>query len=229
MGGVEGAAFRVGAVLRSLAMMAIIAGILFVAAGRIDLPFFWAYLAVFTAFALVVMLTVPAELLEERSKPGGESRDNLALLRVVAGVVFLGQWIVAGLDVGRFHWSDTVPVWLQAAGLASFAALLATWYGCMRVNPFFSAAVRVQSERGHHVVDSGPYRLVRHPGYAAFVLLGWGGPIALGSWWAVVSHLAVVVLFVRRARMEDRILREELAGYAAYAARVRYLFVPGVF
>jgi protein-S-isoprenylcysteine O-methyltransferase Ste14 len=140
----------------------------------------------------------------------------------------VSQWIVAGLDVGRFHWSDTVPIALRDIGLASFGTAIAIWYWAMRTNPFFSVAVRVQRERGHYVVASGPYRFVRHPGYAAVVLLGWGGPLALGSWWAVVTHVVVVALFVRRAPLEDRMLREELEGYAAYAASVRYRFLPGV-
>jgi len=113
-------------------------------------------------------------------------------------------------------------------GLASFVAVFAVWYWAMLVNPFFSAAVRVQRERGHYVVSSGPYRFVRHPGYAALVLLGWGGPVALGSWWAVLPHLAVVALFVRRAALEDRMLWEELRDYAAYAGTVRYRFLPGI-
>jgi len=130
--------------------------------------------------------------------------------------------------VGRFHWSDTVPRALRAGGLASLVAVFVVWYWSMRANPFFSAAVRVQRERGHFVVSSGPYRFVRHPGYAAFVLLGWGGPLALGSWWAVLPHIVVIALFVRRASLEDRVLHDELEGYAAYAARVRYRFVPGI-
>lgn len=214
--------------LRSAVAIAMIGGILFGAAGRIDLPFFWAYLAVFAALMIATVLTISPDLLEERRKPAARGRDNLALLRITAGVFFVTQWIVAGLDVGRFHWSDSVPAPLRAVGLVCFGAVLATWNWAMRTNPFFSAAVRVQTDRGHHVVAEGPYRFVRHPGYAAFVLLGWGGPLALGSWWAILTHLVVVVIFVRRALIEDRMLRQELPGYAEYAARVRYRFLPGV-
>jgi len=220
--------FRLKLVLRVAFAMAIVAGILFGAAGRIDLPFFWAYLAAFAGLAIGSALTVSRDLLVERLKPAGRGHDDVMLLRIVSLVVFTSQWIVAGLDVGRFHWSDTVPPALRAVGLASLVAVFAVWYWAMRVNPFFSVAVRVQRDRGHFVVSSGPYRFVRHPGYAAFVLLGWGGPLALGSWWAVVPHIAVIVLFVRRAALEDRVLHDELEGYAAYAARVRYRFVPGI-
>jgi len=220
--------FRLMLMLRLTSFVAIVGTILFVSAGRIDLPFFWAYLAVLAVFAGLMLLTTSRELLAERLKPAERGRDNLALLRFGALVVFLSEWVVGGLDVGRFHWSDGVPPALRAVGLVGFAAVFANWFWAMRTNPFFSAAVRIQRDRGHYVVRSGPYRFVRHPGYAAFVLLGWGGPLALGSWWAVVPHLLVAVVFVRRAALEDRVLLEGLDGYAAYAATVRYRFVPGI-
>ena len=220
--------FRVVLVLRVALFVGALGAILFGTAGRLDLPFFWAYLAVLTGFGVAMLLTISPELLEERRKPAERGRDNVTLLRVGALVVFLSEWVIAGLDVGRFHWSDTVPPALQVVGLLAFAAVFANWFWAMHTNPFFSAAVRIQHDRGHYVVRSGPYRFVRHPGYAVFVLLGWGGPLALGSWWAVVPHLLVVVVFIRRAAMEDRVLREELEGYAAYAATVRYRFVPGI-
>jgi len=220
--------FRLKLTLRLAAAMAIVGGILFGSAGRIDLPFFWAYLAVLAGFSGAALLTVSRGLLEERRKPAESGRDNLALLRITTLLVFLTQWIVAGLDVGRLHRSDTVPGVLRTVGLMSFVAVFVVWSWAMRANPFFSTAVRIQRERGHHVVSSGPYRFVRHPGYAALVLLGWGGPIALGSWWAVVPHFILVALFARRAALEDRMLREELDGYSAYAAAVRYRWLPGI-
>ena len=220
---------RLALALRVVVMIALIGAILFGAAGRIDLPFFWGYLALLLLLGLGAMFTLSPELLEERRKPGAEGRDNLNLLRVVAGLMFVSQWIIAGLDVGRYHWSDSIPAAFRALGLVGFALVFAVWYWAMRTNPFFSSAVRIQRDRGHHVVDTGPYRYVRHPGYAAFVLLGWGGPVALGSWWAVLTHVAVIVLFVRRALIEDRMLQSELEGYAAYAGRVRWRFLPGIF
>jgi len=220
--------FRVKLILRMVAMTIVIGAVLFVSAGRIDLPFFWAYLAVMAGFGIVMMLTLPRSLLEERIKPADGGRDNLGLLRLVAGAVFLSQLVVAGLDVRRFHGSGGVPAALRVVGLAGLVAVLGTWYWAMRSNPFFSAAVRIQRDRGHRVVTSGPYRFVRHPGYAAFVLFGWGGPLALGSWLAVALHLVVVVLFVRRAALEDRMLREELEGYAEYAVSVRSRLLPGL-
>jgi len=208
--------------------VAFIGGILFVSAGRIDLPFFWAYLGVLVGTSLLTMLTVSPELLQERAKPADGGRDSLVFLRVAAGITFVGEWVIAGLDVGRFHGSATVPPWLQGLGLVGIAGFFGVWYWAMRVNPFFSVAVRIQRDRGHHVISSGPYRFVRHPGYATFIVLGVGGPLALGSWWAAVPHIAAVALFVRRAAMEDRMLHDELEGYADYAGNVRYRLIPGV-
>ncbi len=220
--------FRLNVALRFAAVFTLVGAILFGSAGRTDLPFFWAYLIVLASLVLVTLLTVSRELLEERLKPAQRGRDNLALVQVSAIVILSSQWIVAGLDVGRFHWSDSVPLPLRVVALCCLAALCAVWHWAMRVNPFFSSAVRIQRDRGHHVVVSGPYRFVRHPGYAALVLLGWSGPLVLGSWWAVVPHVVVSVFLVRRAAIEDRMLREELEGYAAYAATVRYRLLPGV-
>ncbi len=97
----------------------------------------------------------------------------------------------------------------------------------MRVNRFFSPVLRVQSERGHHVIDRGPYRWVRHPGYAGAVLCAVASAPALGSWWALVPAALYAVAFIRRAMREERFLRNELIGYEAYASRVRWWMVPG--
>ena len=220
--------FRLGLALRFLVVFAAVGAVLFGAAGRLDLPFFHAYLALFAFLALATVATLPADLLAERARPGGPGRDDLRVLRAAALAAFVAQWVTAGLDVGRFHWTDSVPRSVQVAALAGLGAMFAVWYAAMRVNPFFSAAVRVQHERGHRVVTAGPYRVVRHPGYAAFVLLGWSGAVALGSWWATLPHLVIVALFVRRTAIEDRMLHEELPGYASYAATVRYRLLLGI-
>src|SRR5262245_13231424 len=166
-----------------LAVIALIGAVLFGSAGRLDLPFFWAYLAVMAGFGLLIVLTLPQDLLVERVRPGAAGRDNLRLLRLVAALVLFSQLVLAGLDAGRLHGAHPPGTVLRVVGLLGLAAVLGTWYWAMRSNPFFSAAVRIQRDRGHYVVSSGPYRFVRHPGYATFVLFGWGGPLALGSWW----------------------------------------------
>jgi protein-S-isoprenylcysteine O-methyltransferase Ste14 len=96
------------------------------------------------------------------------------------------------------------------------------------VNRFFSSVIRIQTERGHHVVTTGPYRYVRHPGYAASLFMFAGGGLVLGSWLAALIGLLLFVGILRRTVEEDRILHEQLEGYAAYAQKVRYRLIPGV-
>ena len=141
--------------------------------------------------------------------------------------VFLSTYVVAGLDAVRYGWSS-MPGWLWLIGLAIFLPGTAVFSWSMGVNPFFEKTVRIQTERGHQVIDTGPYRFVRHPGYLGF--LGWilSAPFLLGSWWAFVPSVLSVAGLVGRTALEDRTLREELAGYAEYATRVRFRLIPGV-
>src|SRR4051812_34095043 len=155
---------RLATVLRSLASPAVIGAIVFASAGAWDLPFAWAVLGVMAGFYLVLAAFADPDMLQERQAPGAGNQDRLT--RSVGGVLLLGHWIVAGLDVGRLQWS-LVPWGVQVAGLAGYAAALGVNFWAMRVNRFYSSVVRVQTDRGHHVVADGPYRFVRHPGYTA--------------------------------------------------------------
>jgi protein-S-isoprenylcysteine O-methyltransferase Ste14 len=121
-----------------------------------------------------------------------------------------------------------VPVALQIAGLviAVLAYALTTW--AMTVNAYFSKIVRIQDERGHSVATDGPYQVVRHPGYLGTLAFELGTSIMLGSLWALVLSIVSVVLFIVRTALEDRMLQDELAGYAEYAKQVRYRLIPGV-
>ncbi|MBX5054769.1 isoprenylcysteine carboxylmethyltransferase family protein [Rhizobium lentis] len=202
------------------------AAALFASAGTIALPGFWAYLAIIAVVMIVSFAALDPDLLRERMRPGGEKPP--ISLRVFSLVLFL-HWIVAGLDRGRFHWSDNVPDWLQGVCLFTVAAGYALALWAMRVNRFFSSVIRIQADRGQHVVSTGPYAFVRHPGYTAgFLIIAASGP-ALGSWLAA----ALVVLFslpflLYRTITEDRILRAELIGYSDYAARVQWRLLPGI-
>jgi protein-S-isoprenylcysteine O-methyltransferase Ste14 len=202
------------------------AAALFAAAGTMAVPGFWAYLAIIAVVMIVSFAALDPDLLRERMRPGG--KEPPLALRVFSLVLFM-HWIVAGLDRGRFHWSDNVPDWLQVICLFTVAVAYALALWAMRVNRFFSSVIRIQADRGQHVVSTGPYAVVRHPGYTAgFLIIAASGP-ALGSWLAA----ALVVLFslpflLYRTITEDRILRAELAGYSDYAARVRWRLLPGI-
>src|SRR5215510_1089163 len=200
--------------------------VLFAAAGTVAIGGFWAYLAILAAVMIVSFAALDPDLLRERMRPGGK-KPPLAL-RIFSLVLFV-HWIVAGLDRGRFHWSDDVPGWLQGVGLVTVAAGYALALWAMRVNRFFSSVIRIQTDRGQHVVTTGPYAFVRHPGYTAGILIIVASGPALGSWLAT----ALVVIFsvpflLYRTVTEDRILQVELAGYSDYAAGVRWRLLPGI-
>ena len=121
----------------------------------------------------------------------------------------LTQLVVAGLDVGRYGWSVTVHPALHAVDLLTYAAgMILAIHRLMTVNRFFSSVVRIQEERGHHLVDAGPYRFIRHPGYAGMLLAFAGVGPALGSWWSLVPLFSMVLLLLRRLLIEDRYLHE---------------------
>jgi len=166
------------------------------------------------------------DLLRERMRPGGRA---LPLgLRLFTAVMFV-HWSVAGLDCGRFHFSDSVAPWLQAAAFVVFAIGYALAFWAMAVNRFFSSVVRIQSDRGQYVVTSGPYAYVRHPGYGAGILIVLASGVALGSWLAAIVITAASLPFLLyRTVTEDRVLTVELAGYADYANRVPWRLLPKI-
>jgi protein-S-isoprenylcysteine O-methyltransferase Ste14 len=216
----------VSAYVQSAAYLAIAAVALFASAGTVALPTYWAYLAILAAIMVGSFFLVDPDLARERMRPGG-GKPPLALWLFTVGL--FAHWILAGLDRGRFHWSDTVPEWLQWAALVALAAAYAFCLWAMRINRFFSSVIRIQDDRGQVVVSTGPYAFVRHPGYLAGIVVVVASGIALDSWIAT-ALLAVVglpVLF-RRVIVEDRVLHTELPGYRDYAERVRWRLVPGL-
>lgn len=206
------------------------AAIYFVSAGRTDLPVAWLYFGLNLVLGMVstyLLERVSPGLIAERFRPGPGERDRV--FKIGTSLLTILMLVVAGLDVGHYHWSGPVALWLQ------IAALLAVFlgYGFMTwavfTNRFFSSAVRLQADRGQVVVDSGPYQFMRHPGYTgAIPYLAFGG-LALGSWFsAFLSGVPMIAILLRRTRLEDRMLREGLSGYGAYASRVKYRLIPGV-
>ena len=209
--------------------LAAMAAVLFGAAGTLAAPMFWAYLALFAVVcagaSAAVYLRSP-DLVKERVRPGEGEQDRVTV-RALNLLMFV-QLLLAGLDVGRLHWSATVPLALQVLGLVGFAMGMGLTTWAMLVNRFFSSAVRLQPDRGQQVVSSGPYRLVRHPGYSGGLLLLLSAGFALGSWIAMAPILLVAPLVVRRTLIEERMLARALPGYADYMRQVRSRIVPGV-
>jgi len=208
-----------------------VAVVLFASAGRVDLPMFWVYLAAHSGAQLAMTLLVfrrDHDLLEERQNPGENAEMwDRPLLRVYT-LLTLSLFVTAGLDVGRFHWSDTVALRGQVAALVGFVLSFAFSIWAMAVNSFYSRVVRIQGDRGQVVVTDGPYRFVRHPSYIGSILAWACAALALGSWLALVPVALIATTLTVRTALEDRTLQDRLGGYRDYAQRVRYRLLPGI-
>ena len=203
-----------------------IAGLVFLLAGTWRDPWLWAYVGVWSASAAYGLLSLDEDLAQERFRPPTAGADKIAvrILRLIA----LSHIIIGALDTGRWHLTTSVPSGVRAFALAVMAAGVCMFYRAMHENRYFSAVVRVQEERGHRVIDSGPYAIVRHPGYAGLILVPPFSGLALGSWLAVAVGLIMSALVVRRVLFEDSFLRTNLDGYLAYTQRVPHRLIPGV-
>jgi len=214
-----------------LAFTALWIATLFGSAGRLDWIRGWTYVAIYlgsmAALGMVVRRTNP-DVVEARKK--WVRKDTKAFDKVFLPVFLLLtfiQLVVAGLDAVRFHWSSVPSGWLYPGVLLLLAGIaLMGWV--MAVNPHAETTVRIQTERNHRVITSGPYRFVRHPMYTGAILLYVATPLVLGSLWALVIGATIVLAFFSRTVLEDRTLRAELPGYEEYAGRTRYRLIPGI-
>jgi protein-S-isoprenylcysteine O-methyltransferase Ste14 len=189
---------------------------------------------------LIVAAGIGARLWAERRHPGlMAERQDVEIVqsakawdKVLAPAMALSLGhplvIVAGLD-HRFGWSPDFPVWLNVLGLMLIALgyAFATW--AFAENRYFFSVVSIRTDRGHVVCDTGPYRIVRHPGYAGNLLPLLGIVLALSSVWALVPAAVAVIITVLRTALEDKTLQDELPGYRDYTQRVRYRLVPGIY
>lgn len=136
--------------------------------------------------------------------------------------------IVAGLD-HRYEWTPLFSTWLNILGLVLIALGYAFAAWALIENRFFSSTVRIQTDREHSVCDSGPYKIVRHPGYAGNLFALPGMVLAFGSVWILVPAMVALIIAVIRTALEDRMLQEELPGYQDYTQRVRYRLIPWIY
>jgi protein-S-isoprenylcysteine O-methyltransferase Ste14 len=203
---------------------------LFVPAGR------WTWLRGWVFFVVMVAASVVVSLYLRRVNPdvvaarvnrykGTKCWDRWVVGAVIPMIVSILP--LAALDDGRYHWSQ-VPWWVCGIGyvllIAGFAGV--TW--AESVNKFFEPTVRIQTDRGQKVIDTGPYAIIRHPGYVFGILFFIGMPLALGSLWALIPATLSCGVLVLRTVWEDQTLQSELPGYKEYAQQVRYRLVPGI-
>jgi len=217
-------------VLYSLVTLAVLGLLLFLPAGTLAWTKGWLLLLVFVVTGLAGALAVGRvnpEIFAARSRiHEGTKGWDLVLLSLLMPAM-LAIFPVAALDDARFHWSRA-PWWVCGVGYVLFLAGMGIALWAEAVNKFFEPGVRIQTDRDHRVIDTGPYAIVRHPGYVSASLLVVGMALALGSWWALIPAGLTVLLLVIRTRWEDRTLQAELDGYKEYAQRVRSKWIPGV-
>jgi protein-S-isoprenylcysteine O-methyltransferase Ste14 len=223
----KGIILRLGTIVAFLVVQAVL---LFGGAGTLSWPWAWVYFGISLAIMAIngaIMLRTNPELIAERGRPKEVQHWDKLVTGIGGAAMYLALPLVAGLDM-RFGWTLALSVAWHVAG----AMVLTAGYGltswAMHANAYFSTAVRIQSERGHAVCRSGPYRFVRHPGYVGMMLQSLGMSFLLGSLWALLPALVVGIAMGIRTALEDRMLQTELPGYQEYAQDVRYRLVPGI-
>lgn len=210
--------------------LVVVGALSFASAGQLDWWRAWFYLALYACTvainAFVVLRTNP-EIIRARAevKAGAKSFDKIIVSLYTLLLLILP--VVAGLDAVRYRWAP-LPSTTAYFGVALllFSMMPVTW--AMAVNPYLETTVRIQDERGHVAITSGPYRFVRHPMYVGVILFSLATPLIYGSAWAFAPAAGIAVLFVIRTALEDRTLRRELPGYQEYAQRTRYRLFPGL-
>ncbi|OCC02474.1 isoprenylcysteine carboxyl methyltransferase [Labrys sp. WJW] len=217
-------------VLQNLVFVAIMALVLFLSAGTLAWASAWAYLAVSLAVGLASGLwlarTDPGLLAERMRLRAPEQPRADKWFMLVFLVVAVVWFVVIGLD--RRLQASAMPLPLEALGLALYLASTLFIMWVFRENSFAAPVVKVQAERHHHVVSTGPYAFVRHPMYAGVMLYFIGTPLLIGSWWGLAMMPVFFLAFAIRSRIEERTLMTGLPGYADYARRVRYRMLPGI-
>jgi protein-S-isoprenylcysteine O-methyltransferase Ste14 len=222
--------------LRSIILMVIVVFVIpflpMIISGVWDWPEAWAYALIgVLGFILSRALAVRRhpDILAERSR-SIELQDAKPWDKVLAPLLAFGSvliLVVAGLDK-LFGWTQPISIGVKVAALIViiFGFVVGSW--ALIENRFFSGVVRIQTDRGHHVVTTGPYRFIRHPGYAGALWTYLAMPLLLDSIWAFIPAILLLAVLVVRTSMEDATLQNELPGYREYAQKTHYRLMPGI-
>jgi protein-S-isoprenylcysteine O-methyltransferase Ste14 len=205
--------------------------LLFAGAGRLNWTLGWIFVIAWSVPKLVFLVLLrwhdPDLLIERTTRHKNTQRYDRIILPIYFAFAF-STFIVASLDGGRFRWSGDVPFVLIITAYIVYLLgnSLAGW--AINSNPFFSSESRLQTDRSQRVTNTGPYRFIRHPAYAAAFSLWITTGLMLESWWALFPGFLAGLMMVIRTEFEDRMLIAELPGYAEYAHHVHYRLVPGI-
>jgi protein-S-isoprenylcysteine O-methyltransferase Ste14 len=220
------------AMIVSTVMLSIMMIVFYVSAGRSDIPRSW------FLFSIVFIYFIVSNIIQYRYNPslliqrlkikreGSKTWDEV-LMRVNNLTALLLLPTVAGLDVGRYNWSNLgLPYVILGVVSIVFSSVLINW--AMIENPYFETTVRIQDDRDHYVISTGPYAIVCHPGYLSGILWMASVPLILGSLFALVPFALYAFLMILRTYLEDKTLQDELSGYTEYAEKVKYRIFPGI-
>lgn len=199
--------------------------ILFLSAWTIKWIWAWIFILTGVLILIINVVVIPSEVIEERGRKKENVKKWDKILTTIISFPYIGIYILSGLDY-RFNWSINFNISIHITGLLFFilGAMIFTW--SMISNKFFSTMVRIQTEREHQVATTGPYKIIRHPGYVGFILMSLATPISLGSLYGLIMSGFVIVILIIRTALEDRTLKNELTGYLEYSKKVKYRLVP---
>lgn len=228
------ASFPVSRLVYTFIYLAFFPVILFLLAGDWRWLEGWIFSAIFAggSFATLVYLYFkdPALLNERYGSPVQKDQKTWdKLLLMLFFLEFLAWFVIMPLDAKRFRWTATYPAPVSVAGLVLLVIGMYVLFAALRENTFAAPVVKMQKERGQHVISSGPYRIVRHPMYAGGLLLFVGGPMLLSSNYGLALGLVMIITIAIRSLGEEAMLKEELPGYREYTRTVKWRMVPFVF
>lgn len=218
---------RLTTFLAGMAFLALMGALMFLIAGSLWISSLWLYLGLRLFFTAASVLAMSEAVARERLKPGRGARPE-PVYNFGTAVAWIAHILIAPLDLGHYHWSAGFPLWLQALGTAGMVCAYGLVVWALRHNEYLSARIRIQSDRGQQVADTGPYALVRHPNYAAAFVQSLCSGLVFASWPAILPMVVHMGLLVFRTLNEEKLLLAELEGYREYTQRVRYRFIPGV-
>ncbi|TXL75231.1 isoprenylcysteine carboxylmethyltransferase family protein [Vineibacter terrae] len=221
---------RVAAICYAVGLPLALVELVFLPVGHFDWPPGWLFIGflvvAYGASALILAWVNPVIYrARSRFQPGTKRWDLILLWLMLPAMI--AEIPFAALDAGRMSWS-MVPAFIVVLGYVLLGAGIALGTWAQAVNRFFEPGVRLQRERGQHVISTGPYAIVRHPGYVSALMVFAGLALALASWWALIPAAWASAILILRTQREDALLRAELDGYADYAQRTRFRLVPGL-
>lgn len=221
---------RVKFLIKAFITILIFSAILFLCAGKINYFQGWIFLTTNLITALMNFWAIrnDTELMTERSKIGQGTKSWDKLILALSGLTYLTSVAISGFDSGRYQWSPNFHWSIYVLGIALTLIGQVIFLKARKENKFFSSVVRIQTDRGHVVCDTGVYRIVRHPGYSGMTISLAALPLITGSLLSIIPIIIAIILLFMRTYFEDEVLKKELSGYNEYAQKTKQRLIPKI-